>query len=105
MPTARKIPDDHEWLVKHLTPLMEAGKTLASQDKSLPVKDPPSYDRGYWTGLKLIALKYYLPPYLNILARRRRVAYVDFFAGPGLNRIGALRVAVPGSPMIPLLVR
>ena len=45
--------DDHDWMLKHLKPLMEKGKELAARDSTLPVKDPESYDRGYWTGLKL----------------------------------------------------
>lgn len=100
----RKIVDDRAWLAKHLTPLMEAGRKLLEYDSTLPVRDPPTYDRGYWTGLKLIALKYYLQPYLNILANRTKVAYIDFFAGPGLNRIGKRRVAIPGSPLLPLMI-
>ncbi len=95
---------DHDWMVKHLKPLMDAGKQLAAQDPSLPVKDPPSYDRGYWTGLKLIALKYYIKPYLDILGSRVKVAYIDLFAGPGLDRIGARKVPLPGSPLLPIMV-
>jgi len=84
---------------------MQAGRTLAEFDTELPAKELPSYDRGPWTGLKLIALKYYLPAYLNILAKRTHVGYVDFFAGPGLNRIGERRVPLPGSPLIPVVIR
>src|SRR2546426_8778910 len=101
----RKIADDRAWLAKHLSPLMEAGRKLLEFDSTLPIRDPPTYDRGYWTGLKLIALKYYVKPYLNILAGRTRVAFVDLFAGPGLNRIGKRRVPIPGSPLLPLTVR
>lgn len=100
-----RIRSDREWLAKHLQPLMDTGRNVVGIDASLPGRHAPSYDRGYWTGLKLIALKYYLPTYLNILARRTRVGYVDFFAGPGLNRIGKRKVALPGSPLIPLVVR
>ena len=39
--------DDHDWMLKHLKPLMEKGKELAARDSTLPVKDPESYDRGY----------------------------------------------------------
>jgi len=102
MPPAR-IADDRDWLVKHLQPLMEAGRRLVSFDRELPAR-LPTYDRGYWTGLKLIALKYYLPTYLNILAQKTRVGYVDLFAGPGLNRIGKRKVAIPGSPLVPLMI-
>lgn len=100
-----KIPDDRTWLEKHLRPLMEAGRILEAEDRTLPTRDLPSYDRGPWTGLKLIALKYYLQPYLNILAKRKKVGYVDLFAGPGLNRIGERMVPIPGSPLIPMMIR
>lgn len=98
------ITSDRSWLEKHLRPLMDAGNRLVALDNQLPAH-LPSYDRGYWTGLKLIALKYYLPAYLNILARRKKVGFVDLFAGPGLNRIGDRRVPLPGSPLIPLMIR
>jgi len=100
----RKAIDDHDWILKHLEPLMSAGKKLAAEDPTLPVRDPKSYDPGYWTGLKLIALKYYIRPYLDILGQREKVAYVDLFAGPGLNRIGDRRVELPGSPLIPIMI-
>jgi len=83
---------------------MAAGKKLAAFDENLPSRDPPSYDRGYWTGLKLVALKYYFRPYLNILAGKTRVAYVDLFAGPGLDRIGKRSVPMPGSPLVPMMI-
>jgi len=104
MPPER-LPDDRAWLEKHLKPLLETGSALMALDRDLPVHDPPTYDRGYWTGLKLIALKYYVRPYLNILAKRTRVGFVDLFAGPGLNRIGKRKVPIPGSPLLPLVVR
>ena len=73
--------DPHDWLKGHLGPLMDAGKKLEAFDATLPSRGP-TYDRGYWTGLKLVALKYYVNPYLNILASKFRVGYVDLFAGP-----------------------
>src|SRR5438093_4636793 len=100
----RRIVDPHDWLRTHLAPLMAAGKKLAAFDENLPSRDPPSYDRGYWTGLKLVALKYYFRPYLNILAGKTRVAYVDLFAGPGLDRIGKRSVPLPGSPLVPMMI-
>jgi three-Cys-motif partner protein len=100
----RKFVDPHDWLRVHLEPLMASGKKLAAFDENLPSREPPSYDRGYWTGLKLVALKYYLKPYLNILAGKTRVAYIDLFAGPGLDRIGKRSVPLPGSPLVPMMV-
>ncbi len=97
--------DNHDWLRKHLEPLMRRGQDIAAFDDKLPTREPPSYDRGYWTGLKLVALKYYLPAYLNILARRMDVAYVDLFAGPGLDRIGDRKVPLPGSPLLPMVIQ
>lgn len=101
---ARRIEDDREWLEKHLGPLMEAGQTIASLDQTLP-SFTPTYDKGYWTGLKLISLKYYIKPYLEILTKRTPVAYVDLFAGPGLNQIGDRCVPLPGSPLIPIMLQ
>jgi three-Cys-motif partner protein len=100
-----KIASSQQWVAKHLTPLMEQGKRLREQDVALPVKDLPTYDKGYWTGLKLIALKYYIKPYLAILGPRAKVAYIDLFAGPGVNLLGKRRVPVPGSPLIPLVIQ
>jgi three-Cys-motif partner protein len=102
---ARKPMSDREWLAKHLTPLMDAGKTLFSKSGSL-TSNLQTYDKGGWTGLKLILEKNYITPYLEILAGRgRKVAYVDLFAGPGLNLLGTRKVPVPGSPLIPLMLR
>jgi len=95
----RKKMSDRDWLEKHLRSLMEMGTPIQEKDCSLPV-EPPTYDKGYWTGLKLMLLKYYIPTYLNILAPRGRVAYCDPFAGPGLNIIGDRKIPVPGSPMV-----
>ena len=93
------MADDREWLEKHLKILMDIGKDTLEADKSL-ADHQPTYDKGPWTGLKLICLNYYLPVYLNILAKRGRVGYVDIFSGPGLDRIGRRGVPVPGSPTI-----
>jgi three-Cys-motif partner protein len=102
-----RVPmDDRAWIVKHLKPLMDEGKSLYSKSSPLGAK-LPTYDKGYWTGLKLILIKYYLKPYLELLVGKERmsVAYVDLFAGPGLDLIGDRRVPVLGSPIIPLLVK
>ena len=104
MPKKRPT-SDIDWLTKHLSPLMDAGRDILSRSRSLPAKPPPTYDKGYWTGLKLVLEKYYIPPYLNILAPRTRVGYVDLFAGPGLNKIGDQKVPIPGSPLVPVAVK
>lgn len=93
----RRRLDDRTWMINHLGPLMEVGTEIDERDVKLPAK-VPTYDKGYWTGLKLIALKYYVKPYLNILGPRKRLAYIDLLAGPGLNRLGDREVPVPGSP-------
>ena len=101
-----KIPDDRAWVIKHLQPLMDAGMELQAFDESLPDRVvPQTYDAGPWTGLKLIALKNYIPPYLNILGDMFPLAYIDLFAGPGLDRIGEHERPIPGSPLIPLMIQ
>jgi len=104
LPKQGKTTSDRDWLVKHLNPLIDAGKDLLSKTASQIVK-VPTYDKGYWTGLKLILEKYYIKPYLNILGSRGNLAYVDLFAGPGLNLIGDQKVPVPGSPIIPIMIK
>jgi len=99
----RRIPDDRAWLEKHLRPLIEAGRRIQARDHALP-SVLPTYDKGYWTGLKLILVRYYMPTYLNIQAPKMRVAYVDLFAGPGLNLVGDAKVPLPGSPLIPFVL-
>jgi len=101
-PRKKGIIDNREWLVKHLSPLIEMGREIKLRDAILPITPPP-YVKGYWTGLKLILVRYYMPGYLNILAPRRRIAYVDLFAGPGLNLIGRgnTLIPIPGSPLLP----
>jgi three-Cys-motif partner protein len=100
----RKV-DDRQWIIKHLQPIMDEGKKLYEKSQALAVK-PVTYDKGYWTGLKLILVKYYVKPYLDILAsgEGKKVAYVDLFSGPGLDLIGERKVPVLGSPMIPLVI-
>ena len=95
--------DNRGWLRKHLAQLMKAGQEIQAMDASLPMK--PSYDKGNWTGLKLIALKYYIRPFLDLLGQKKTLAYVDLLAGPGLDRLGERQVPVPGSPLIPLVVQ
>jgi three-Cys-motif partner protein len=100
----RRQMDDREWVIKHLKPIMEEGKKLYEKDPRLEIK-LPTYDKEYWTALKLILVKYYIKPYLEILARKGKVAYVDLFSGPGLDLMGELKVPVLGSPMIPIVIK
>lgn len=101
----RKVSTDRQWLIKHLKPLMVEGKNLFSLSSSFAPMCP-SYEKGYWTALKLILLKYYIKLYLDIQgSQRHRVAYVDLFAGPGLNLIGDRKMPILGSPFIPIKMR
>lgn len=100
---SRPKKDNRQWLEEHLSVLMDTGRKIQELDKHLPAR-PPTYDKtGYWTPLKLICLKYYVPVYLNILSKRGRVGYVDPFSGPGLNLIGQRKLPLPGSPLIPIV--
>jgi three-Cys-motif partner protein len=99
--TSRKrYSNDLERLESHLAALMQKGREIQKMDRSLPAP-PPSYEKGGWTALKLILVRYYMPGYLNIQAKRMNVAYVDLFAGPGLNLIGNRKRPLPGSPLLP----
>jgi len=99
----RQYKSDRDWLENHLRALMEIGKKVRQFDTQLQASMPLyTYDKGYWTGLKLICLNYYLPTYINILGKNNRIAYVDLFCGPGLNLIGDRKVPVPGSAIIPI---
>lgn len=97
---ARQTENSRDWLERHLRELMAIGGSIRGCDDNLP-SHLPTYEKGYWTALKLVCLKYYIPVYLNILRKKGwRVAYVDLFAGPGLNLIGDAKVPLPGSPLI-----
>jgi len=57
------------------------------------------------TPLKLISLSYIIPPYLRIVGKLKRryshqlcVAYIDLFAGSGLNKVG--ENIILGSPIL-----
>jgi len=95
----KRIESDRDWLEKHLRTLKDLGKVAYEVDKTLP-SHQPTYDKGSWTGLKLICLNYYLPVYLNILGKKCKVGYVDVFAGPGVDKIGRRKIPVPGSPIL-----
>lgn len=56
-----------------------------------------------WSTKKLIALRYYIYPYLQIMRKYefKKLHYVDLFAGSGLLRIKGK--IMPGTSLIPLL--
>lgn len=56
-----------------------------------------------WSTKKLIALRYYIKPYLQIMRKNRfkKIHYVDLFAGSGLLKIK--NEMMPGTPLVPLL--
>jgi three-Cys-motif partner protein len=56
-----------------------------------------------WSTKKLIALRYYIYPYLQIMRKYKfkKLHYVDLFAGSGLLRIKGK--VMPGTSLIPLL--
>ena len=97
-----RYADKGERIEAHLRKLMAMGRIIDSSDRMLPF-DSPAYEKGAWSCLKLMVLEYYIPGYLNILGKDHRVAYVDLFSGPGLNKIGPNRVPIPGSPMIAVM--
>lgn len=103
MPKALK--NDREWLIRHLSRLIEVGNQIHQFDASLLSARPPTYNKGYWSALKLLLLKYYVKPYLDILGNQKTLGYVDLFAGPGLNLLGKRQVPFPGSPLIPLTIQ
>lgn len=58
-----------------------------------------------WTPLKLVALSYFVQPYLNIIKSSLEnkgmpttLVYIDLFSGSGINKVG--RYALVGSPII-----
>ncbi len=98
--------DEREWLKRHLSLLMNMGKAIRAMNGATGADERVAYEKGPWTALKLICLEYYIPAYIDIMRRTfPRIAYVDMFAGPGMNLIGSNLTPMPGSPMIPLMHR
>jgi len=90
--------DDFEWLVKHIKELNDLGKNCLSFDCTT------SNDFGYLTALKLCVIQYYINYYTRILDKDRvntlgynGLAYIDVFAGSGINYIGDSKTPLIGS--------
>jgi len=59
------------------------------------------YEKEPWTFLKLVVVRYYIDIYSNIAKSNfKRIAYIDFYAGPGVNYIEKLQLYVGGSPYL-----
>ena len=59
------------------------------------------YEKEPWTFLKLVVVGYYMDIYSNIAKTNfKKIAYIDFYAGPGVNYIEKLKLYVGGSPYI-----
>jgi len=103
---AREPMGERARLESHLRLLTDAGNAVQRRNGTTDSDSSVTYDKGPWTALKLICLEYYIPAYIDILHRQgRRIAYVDLFAGPGLNLIGSNHTPFPGSPLVPLIHR
>jgi three-Cys-motif partner protein len=59
------------------------------------------YEKEPWTFLKLVVVGYYMDVYSNIAKKHfKKIAYIDFYAGPGVNYIERLKLYIGGSPFI-----
>lgn len=57
-----------------------------------------------WSFKKLIFLKYYIKPYLDIMQRHvDKCFYLDLFSGCGANKLGNLEIFSIGSPIVSIL--
>ena len=93
--------DDYQWVKKHVGELMSFGAECRECQPGI------ANEFGPWTALKLCALKNYVDIYTRILddARLARLgfsglAYLDVFAGSGVNLIGDHRTPLAGSSPI-----
>jgi three-Cys-motif partner protein len=72
----------------------EAKRLFAETGVAYPV-------RGSWAVMKLALIAYYIGLYSSIIKSRfEKAYYVDFFAGPGLNRIEDTNDLILGSPLL-----
>jgi len=93
--------DDYQWVKKHVGQLMALGAECRQCQPTV------ANTFGPWTALKLCALKNYVDIYTRILndSRVRRLhydglAYLDVFAGSGVNLIGEHMTPLAGSSPI-----
>jgi len=88
--------DAYKELIRHISELVSAGQEIYH----LYPQNPLIAHR--WTVLKLVFLKLYVPIYTWIIKRRYSyMAYLDLFAGSGLNVFeGYEKAPIPGSPII-----
>ncbi|MDR4512329.1 MAG: three-Cys-motif partner protein TcmP [Nitrososphaeraceae archaeon] len=96
--TSKKL-DDYDWTKNRLKYLFDNVKDW---------KDDLVYTEylGIWSMKKLIALDYYIEPFVKILRKNnfKKWVFVDPFAGSGLFKIND-KFNFPGSPLIPLFRR
>ena len=93
--------DDYQWVKRHVTELRDLGSICRKQFPEM------TNEFGPWTALKLSALKNYIGIYTKNLGdkRLRRLgfsgrAYLDVFAGTGVNLIGDSKTPLAGSSPI-----
>ena len=85
-------------------PTIEASlKTLHRMVSEFENKEITTDKHDLWSVKKLIVLRYYLYPFLQILRKNgyRKIHYVDLFSGSGLLKIK--NKIMPGTSLIPLL--
>lgn len=93
--------DDYQWVKKHVGQLMALGAECKQCQPTVANAFGP------WTALKLCALKNYVDIYTRILHDSRLgrldfdgLAYLDVFAGSGVNLIGEHMTPLAGSSPI-----
>lgn len=103
---SRPKMSDKEWVEQHCRALMDLGKECAK------IRPEVSNRFGYLTILKLCALKNYVDIYTKILHDKRLErlkldgrAYLDVFAGSGLNLIGEGERTSPFPGSTPIATR
>jgi len=92
-----------EWLHKKVSEIISLTEDNYIEDNNELLL--PSYEKGPWTVLKLISLRYILSIYTNIIGSSRffkDMIYLDLLAGPGLNKIDG-KYRLLGSPFIAAL--
>ena len=85
-------------------PTIEASlKTLHNMVSEFENEEITTAKHDLWSVKKLIVLRYYLYPFLQILRKNeyRKIHYVDLFSGSGLLKIK--NKIMPGTSLIPLL--